>query len=97
MEAGPKKAELWNFSVKIQNKRTGMSVETTCSVAPLDWKIEDIQTSGNYLTITLHTVAKLCLGISVRRLICACNFCKKTWYDSLQMALSITAVGTHEF
>ena len=49
MEAGPKKAELWNFSVKIQNKRTGMSVETTCSVAPLDWKIEDIQTSGNYL------------------------------------------------
>ena len=59
MEASPKQAELWTFSLKIQNKTTGMLVETSAPVVPIDWSLVQILDSGSYLTMTTATVRKL--------------------------------------
>ena len=59
MEASPKQAELWTFSLKIQNKTTGMLVETSAPVVPIDWSLVQILDSGSYFTMTTATVRKL--------------------------------------
>jgi len=59
MEASPKQAELWTLTLKFQNKKTGMFVETSCPAVPIDWSLEQIIDSGNYLTMTTATVRKL--------------------------------------
>ena len=64
MDTGPKEAALWNYSVKVENKKTGRSATASTPVSPVDWTVEEILSSGNYLAMTSTTVKKLMKGTS---------------------------------
>ena len=57
--AGPKVAAQWKFSARVENKNTGMFVEAAWPVAPIDWAVERVLSSGHCLTLTTGAVQGL--------------------------------------
>ena len=59
IEAGLKQAALWNFSVKIANKNSGLCAQFSGPIAPIDWSLEEVLENGSYLTLPNATISKL--------------------------------------
>ena len=64
MEASPKIADNWLFSIKIQNRDFGYFIEASGPVVCVDRTVEEILSSGSFLTMTSATVRKLVVKAS---------------------------------
>eukprot|EP00092_Neocalanus_flemingeri_P016758 GFUD01018125.1.p1 GENE.GFUD01018125.1~~GFUD01018125.1.p1 ORF type:complete len:266 (-),score=49.87 GFUD01018125.1:90-887(-) len=59
IEASPKRAAMWKYTVKVENKVTGALVEMTGPVMPVDWTVKKVMESGFYLTLTSPVTGSL--------------------------------------
>eukprot|EP00092_Neocalanus_flemingeri_P016759 GFUD01018126.1.p1 GENE.GFUD01018126.1~~GFUD01018126.1.p1 ORF type:complete len:271 (-),score=45.95 GFUD01018126.1:90-902(-) len=59
IEASPKRAAMWKYTVKVENKVTGACVETTGPVMPVDWTVKKVMESGFCLTLTSVVIESL--------------------------------------
>eukprot|EP00092_Neocalanus_flemingeri_P019080 GFUD01020670.1.p1 GENE.GFUD01020670.1~~GFUD01020670.1.p1 ORF type:complete len:276 (-),score=47.71 GFUD01020670.1:75-902(-) len=59
IQAGPNKAAEWKYTVKVENKVSGVSTEMTGHVAPVDWTVKKVMESGCYLTLTSAVIERL--------------------------------------
>eukprot|EP00092_Neocalanus_flemingeri_P068505 GFUD01083744.1.p1 GENE.GFUD01083744.1~~GFUD01083744.1.p1 ORF type:complete len:273 (-),score=43.25 GFUD01083744.1:40-858(-) len=59
IQAGPKRAAEWKYTVKVENKESGVSTEMTGHVAPVDWTVKKVMEFGCYLTLTTSVIERL--------------------------------------